>query len=168
MADFDWSSLIKPLVGVGLGAIGQTSTDDAQQQYLDYLKQRETDNYNTSVANINAYNTQGAADASSNAAADASARSAAVATAANRAAAAKKANTYLQNSYKKVLAMYAPYKKTADTLLPQMTQTYEGSLGLQNSLASLLQTPAQQARLQGSSTPAWQIQVPLPASVVGK
>ena len=160
----DW---LKPVVGLGLGALKQGNVDNTQKEYINYLKQREDANYQNSINDINAYNAQMQANF---AASSANRRAAAGAAAANEAArqgAAKKANKVQQKMYKNLLAMYAPYRQTADQLLPQMTKTYEGSLGLQNSLASLLATPTEKAKFT-ASVPAWQVNVPLPESVKGK
>lgn len=169
----DW---IQPLVKVGVGALKQSNTDNSQAEYLDYLKAQETANYQKKVDEINAYNAQllataaagggggsgggGGAGAANAAAAAAAARQ----TEKNRQKAAKKANNFLQQNYKELLAMYSPYKDTAAQLLPQMTQTYERSMGLQNSLASYLSNPAQMQKLD-ASIPAYQVKVPVPDSV---
>ncbi|MBL0320548.1 MAG: hypothetical protein IPP74_14830 [Alphaproteobacteria bacterium] len=147
----DW---IKPIVGAGLGAYKQSQTDNAQSQYLDYLRQREQQNYDNSVAQINAYNTQGAQAGSGGGGGNDAARM----------AAAAKGQHAMDKTYKQLLAMYAPYRQTADRLLPQMTQTYENSLGLQNGLMQFLNSPSQVAKLNGS-IPAYNVNVPLPDSV---
>lgn len=151
----DNSGWIKPIVGAGVNSYKQSNADDAQSQYLDYLRQREQKNYEDSVAQINAYNQQGAAmgAGSSGGGNDAA-----------RMAAASRGNHAMQKTYKQLLKMYAPYRQTADRLLPQMTQTYENSLGLQNSLAQFLNSPAQVAKLS-ASIPAYNVQVPVPDSV---
>ena len=164
----DW---IKPVVSIGSSVLKQKQVDNTQQEYLDYLRQREIENYQNSVNDINYYNAQGeaaAGNAAANRAASAANRAAATAAArqteANRMKAAKKSNKSLQKTYKDILELYRPYKETADVLLPQMTQTYQNSLGLQNTLGQFLQNPAQMAKLN-SSVPAWNINVPLPDSV---
>lgn len=157
----DW---LKPVVQTGLGALKQSNTDKTQQAYLDYLKQAENQNYQDTLNQINYYNASGQADAQAAAAAAASRAAAARVTEAARQAAAKKANKTTQNTYKQLLALYAPYRQTADALLPQMTNTYQNSLGLQNALANFVNTPAQTAKLN-ASVPSWQVNVPLPDSV---
>lgn len=163
------SSWVKPAVTIGLGALGQANTDSAQSQYVNYLKSREQSNYQNYVDQVNAYNASLAAAGSGggggggNGAAAAAAR----ATEANRQAAAKKANRYMQKTYKDLLRMYKPYRDTADVLLPQMSQTYQNSLAMQNQLANYVNSPQQVAKLD-AAVPAWQIQVPLPASIKGK
>jgi len=154
----DW---LKPVVGAGLNAWKQSQADDAQGQYLDYLRQREQANYDAYMQQANAYNAQlGQGGGGNNGAAAAAAR----ATEANRMAASKKANRVSRKTYKKLLAMYAPYKQTADQLLPQMQQTYENSLGMQNSMLKYLNSPEQVAKLDAAG-PAWNVNVPLPDSV---
>ena len=165
----DW---IQPVVKTAVGAFQQNNKDSAQSQYQQYLQQKEQQNYQNSVDAINAYNAQVAAILGSGGggggggggAAAAAAAAAARQTEANRMKAAKKANKYMQSVYKKALEAYAPYKATADQLLPQMQKTYEGSLGMQNNLASFVQDPMQMAKLN-ASIPAWQVNVPLPESV---
>lgn len=158
---------LQPLATAGLGALKQSNSDNTQSEYLQYLKDRENQNYQNSINQINAYNTAMGANVASSNAARASARTAASANQAAQLAAAKKAKNQMQKTYKNLLAMYAPYRQTADRLLPQMTQTYEGSLGIQNSLAKLLASPEQQAKFS-ASVPAWQINVPLPDSLKAK
>jgi hypothetical protein len=156
------SSWLNPLANIGIGAIKQHNADNAQGAYLDYLRSREQQNYQDSVDQINAYNAAhaGGRPGSSNAASVGAAR----ATEANRQHAAKKALNQTTKTYKDLLAMYAPYKQTADQLLPQMQHAYESSLGLQHSLADFVNRPDQQAKLNGS-IPAYAVNVPLPDSV---
>ena len=157
----DNKDVIKPIVGAGLGALNQSNADNTQSQYLQYLKQKELENYQNSVAGITAYNSQlGGGSGGGNGAGAA----AASATERNRQAALKKANKKQQSMYKEILKMYAPYRQTADTLLPQMSQTYQNSLGLQNSLLSFVNSPAQVAKLNAAG-PAWNVNVPLPDEV---
>lgn len=162
----DNKDVIKPLVGAGLGALKQTQADDTQSQYLAYLKQKELENYNNSVAGIQAYNAQLGASGGgrSGGGGNGAAVAAANATEKNRQKAAKKANKYQQTMYKEILKMYQPYRETADKLLPQMTQTYENSLGLQNALNTYVNSPAQVAKLDAAG-PAWNVNIPLPDSV---
>lgn len=156
------SSWLKPVVTAGVSVLKQSQADDTQSQYLDYLRQREQANYESYINNANAYNSQlgRSGGGGNNGAAAAAAR----ANEAARQAAAKKANRKTQKTYKQILAMYEPYRKTADQLLPQMTQTYQNSLGLQNALAQYVSSPDQTAKLNGS-IPAYNVNVPLPDSV---
>lgn len=154
------SNWLAPVVATGLGAFKQNSADTAANDYLSYLHQQEDQNYQNSVNNINQYNDQLSAN---NAAAGARA-AAARQNQANAMRAAKKGNKVSQQTYKQVLAMYAPYKAVADQLLPQMTQTYQNSLGLQNALGQFVNSPAQVAKLNGS-IPSYQVNVPLPDSI---
>lgn len=153
----DNSSWLKPVVSIGMGALQQNQRDNTQQQYLDYLRQQEDQNYQDSVTGINAYNEQLAATQAAAASRAAAARQ----TEANRMKASKKANKVSQQTYKDILAMYKPYKDVADRLLPQKTQAYENSLGLQNSLLNYIQQPNQKAKLDAAG-PAWSVNVPLP------
>lgn len=153
----DW---LKPIASVATGVLKQSQADNSQKQYLDYLKQRENQNYQDTVNQINDYNARGA----SSSAAAASRAAAARANAAAQQAAAKKANKAMQKTYAQILAMYAPYKQTADTLLPQMTKTYQDSLGLQGVLSNYVNSPAQMAKLDAVG-PAWNVNIPLPDSV---
>jgi hypothetical protein len=157
----DW---LAPVIKTGLGYLGQRNNNNTQSQYLDYLREREMANYQNSVDEINYYNAQGAANAGAYNSAASAAAAAQAATEANRIAASGAANSALQKNYKQILKMYAPYKKVADTLLPQMSQTYQNSLGLQNALSSYVNSPAQVAKLDASG-PAWNVNVPLPDSV---
>lgn len=161
----DW---LKPVVSVGVGALKQTNTDKAQSDYMNYLKQREQQNYQNSVDQINAYNSQLAAGGGGGSGRGGGGNAAATAAARKNEKrsrkASKKANDALQDTYKQILGMYAPYKETADKLLPQMTQTYQNSLGMQNALARYVNSPAQVAKLDAAG-PAWNINVPLPDSV---
>ncbi len=163
----DQESWLKPLISLGTGALKQSNVDNSQSQYLDYLKQREMANYQKSLADINAYNAQlamvGGGSGGGGGGSGAGA-AAANATEANRMKAAKKANKFSQNTYKELLKIYEPYRKTADTLLPQMTATYQDSLAMQNSMMKYLQQPGQMAKLD-ANTPAWMVNVPLPDSV---
>ena len=154
---------LKPVVKFGTGALGQMNTSDAQSQYLEYLRQQEQQNYQNSVDATNAYNqqlqaSQGAAAAN---------RAAAMQTEANRQAAAKKGNKKSQQTYKELLALYAPFKDTATQLLPQMSQTYQNSLGMQNAMSQYLNQPGQVAKLDAAG-PAWNVNVPLPESLKGR
>lgn len=155
------SNIIKPIASIGIGALNQSNNADTQSAYLDYLRQREDSNYQNYVDQVNYANASGAAGAAASGKASAAKAAAARQTEANRQAAAKKANRFLQKNYKQILAMYLPYKQTADTLLPQKTQTYENSLQLQNALLSYLNQPDQVAKLNGS-IPAYNVNVPLP------
>jgi len=157
----EYKDVIKPIVGAGLGALNQSNADNTQSQYLAYLKQKELENYQNSLASINAYNSQ---LSSGGGRGNGAAIAAANATERNRQAALKKANKVTQNTYKEVLKMYAPYRQTADALLPQMTKTYEDSLGLQKSLLNFVNSPDQIAKLTASG-PAWNVNVPLPDTV---
>lgn len=154
------SSWLKPVVGAVTGGITQHNSDNTQKEYLDYLKEREQQNYQNSVDQINAYNQQLQANNAAAGARSAAARQ----NEANRMKAGKKANKVTQKAYKEILAMYAPYKNVADTLLPQMSQTYQNSLGLQNALAQYVSSPAQTAKLDAGQ-PSWNINVPLPDSI---
>ena len=159
----DNSSWLKPVASLASGARKQSNVDNSQSQYQDYLRQREQKNYEDSVAAINAYNQalgQGPGGGDGGAARAAAARQ----TEANRMQASKKANKFTKNMYKDLLKIYAPYRETADRLLPQMTQTYEGSLGMQNNMMKYLQDPEQMKKLNASG-PAWNVNVPLPDSV---
>jgi len=160
----DW---LEPVVSIGTGALKQVNEDKAAAGYMDYLREREQQNYQSSVDQINAYNSQlaasgggGRSGSGSNAAAAAAART----NEKRSRKASKKANDALQGTYKQILEMYAPYRATADKLLPQMTQTYQNSLGLQNALAQYVNSPAQVAKLDAAG-PAWNVNVPLPDSV---
>lgn len=163
----DWigdnKSWLKPVAELGSGLFKQTQQNDQQSQYLDYLRQKEQQNYNDSVNAINAYNAQMAA-ASGYGGDNSAAIAAANQTDANQMRAARKANKVSQKAYKDILAMYAPYKATADRLLPQMTQTYENSLGLQNAMGKYIASPEQVAKLDAAG-PAWNMNVPLPESL---
>ena len=158
----------KPIASVAVGALGNLNKQNQESAYLDYLKEKEQQNYNDSVAAINAYNAQlaqsgghaGGGPAGPSAADVAAARQ----SEANRLKAAKRANKYSKNMYKDLLKMYEPYRKTADMLLPQMTQTYQNSLGMQNAMANYVASPAQVAKLD-ASVPAFNVNVPLPDSV---
>lgn len=156
----DNSSWLKPVASIGMGALQQSQKDDTQQQYLDYLRQQEDQNYQDSVTGINAYNEQLKLSQANSAARAAAARQ----TEANRMKASKKANKVSQQSYKDILAMFKPYKDVADRLLPQKTQAYENSLGLQKSLLDYIQQPNQKAKLDAAG-PAWNVNVPLPDSI---
>lgn len=141
------------ILDTGIAIYGQSQKDKSQDQYLDYLRERENQNYQDSVNAINAYNAQlggggGGAGAFN-------------ATEANRLAALSAANAASQASYKKILQMYKPLRKTVKRLLPQMTKTYENSLGLQGKLSDFIQSPEQMALLNQSG-PAWNVNVPLP------
>jgi hypothetical protein len=156
----------KPIASVGVGLLGQLNANNSQSQYLDYLKEKEQQNYNDSLAAINAYNAQlGQAGGHGPSAGNQAAEVAAMRqNEANRLKAAKRANKYSKNMYKNLLKMYEPYRQTADMLLPQMTQTYQNSLGLQNAMNAYVNSPAQVAKLD-APVPAYQVNVPLPDSV---
>lgn len=150
----DW---LKPVAAFGVDALKQTQSDDLNSQYIDYLRNRENQNYENAKAQADAYNQQLAASGAASSARAAAARQ----NESNRLAAAKKANKVTQDTYKKILAMYAPYKQTADALLPQMTKTYQDSLALQGDMLGFVQSPEQQAKLNAAG-PAWNVNVPLP------
>lgn len=152
---------LKPVLEVGAGALQNSNSDSQRNQYLNYLRERENQNYQQSVDSINQYNEQMGAAAGARSRAAASRAAAARQTQANQQAAAKKAEKYMQNTYKKILKMYKPFADTATALLPQKTKAYEQSLGLQNSMLDFINRPDQQALLTGS-VPSYQIQVPLP------
>jgi hypothetical protein len=158
----DNKSIIKPIVGVGLGALNQSNADKSQSQYLDYLREKENQNYQASVDAITAYNAQGGGGGGGHGGGGAAAAAAANERA--RLAAAKKANKKEKKTYKKLLEMYAPYRAVADKLLPEMTQTYQNSLGLQSALGNFINQPEQMAKLNGS-IPAFAVDVPLPDTI---
>lgn len=157
----------QPIASVATGAYNLYNKSNAQNEYLDYLKEAEA--YNASQTN--AYNDQLAqaghvqqANLNALAANQAEQVAAMRANEANRLKASKRANKYSKTMYKKLLQMYEPYKKTADMLLPQMTQTYQNSLGMQNAMGQYVSSPQQVAKLD-ASVPAYQVNVPLPDSV---
>ena len=162
----DNKGVIGSVVGTGLNAINQYNKDESQSQYLEYLRQREDKNYQDQVAQINAYNAQLAAAGSGggggggsrgNGAAAAAARK----TEANRMKASKKANKISQESFKKIIDMYAPLAGTVNELLPLKTDTYKKSLGMQNAMSQYLAQPGQMAKLDAAG-PAWNVNIPLP------
>jgi len=155
----DLSSWVKPVVNAGIGALNQSNADTTRSQYLEYLRQKEQQNFASSTDAINAYNAQLMAGGGGG-----GGNSGAAATEANRQKAAKKANKVTQKNYKELLKMYAPYRQTADKLLPEMTQTYQNSLGLQQALGNFVNAPEQMAKLNGS-IPAYNVNIPLPDSV---
>lgn len=150
----DW---LKPVIGAGIGAYQQSQSDDTQSQYLDYLRQREDANYQNMLAQMQAGQGGGGDGGAARAAAQRQ-------TEANRMAASKKANKVSRKTYKKLLEMYQPFRDTATQLLPQMTKTYENSLGMQGDMMQYLQNPAQMAKLDAAG-PAYNVNVPLPDSV---
>lgn len=151
----DW---LKPVASLVTGGLNQSNKDNGQSQYLEYLKQKELQNYYNSVDAINAYNTQLAAAGGGGGGGGGGSNDAA------RMAAAKKANKVTQRTYKKLLGMYEPFKETTNRLLPQMTGAYENSLNLQKSLLDYVNQPQQMAKLD-APVPAWKINVPVPDSV---
>jgi len=157
----DNKDIIEPAATFGFGALQQVNKDNTESQYLDYLRQKEQQNFQDSSAAIDAYNQQAQAAAGAAQANAAARASAARATEANRQAAAKKANKVDKKTYKDILKMYAPYRQTANQLLPQMQQTYQNSLGLQNALAQYVNSPAQVAKLD-AAVPAYNVNIPLP------
>jgi hypothetical protein len=159
----DW---LKPVAEVGFNAIGQSRNDSQNNAYLDYLRQQEDKNYQSSVDAINAYNAQGAAAAGARSRAAAANAAASRANQAAQQKAAKKAMKYEKNMYKKILEMYKPFADTATALLPEKTKTYRDSLGLQNQMLQFVNRPDQQALLTGS-VPAWQTNIPLPDHLKG-
>lgn len=158
----DLSSWVKPAVGAGIGLFNQSSQDNARNQYLDFLKRKELENWQ---AGKSAYEAQLAAagmsggGGSSRGGSGASA-AAARQTEANRQAAAKKAAKQEQKTYAEALKLYAPFVETTQTLLPQMSKTYQDSLALQGLMNRYVQSPAQQAKLD-ASIPAYNVMVPI-------
>lgn len=169
---YDWlGNNWQSVASAGAGAYGIYEKTKAQNAYNDYLKQNEQ----TNADQTNAYNAwqaqQGQAEygtQSANAAMMAQNQAAQVEAMRqneiNRMKASKRANKYSKTMYKKLLKMYEPYKQTADMLLPQMTETYQNSLGLQNAMGQYVQSPTQLAKLE-ASVPAYNINIPLPDSV---
>jgi len=163
---FDWGGLLSGVAKVavpgflGYNAIKQQESN--QNAQLDFARQQEELNYQNYLRQVGAQGSGGGR--SSGGGGNGAAVAAANATEKNRQKALKKANKVEQNTYKELLKMYAPYRQTADQLLPQMSQTYQNSLGLQNSLASYVNSPAQVAKLDAAG-PAWNINVPLPDEV---
>lgn len=162
----DNKSWLEPVAKVGFNAIGQSQNDSQNNAYLNYLRQQEDRNYQSSVDAINQYNAQGAAAAGARSRAAASSAAAARANQAAQQKAAKKAMKYEKNMYKKILEMYKPFADTATALLPEKTKTYRDSLGLQNQMLQFVNRPDQQALLTGS-VPAWQTNIPLPDHLKG-
>lgn len=169
---YDWlGNNWQGVASAGLGAYNVYNKTKAENAYNDYLKQAEQVNADQTNAYNNWQAQQGQAEygtQSANAAMMAANQAAQVAAMqqneANRLKASKRANKYSKTLYKKLLKMYEPYKKTADMLLPQMTQTYQNSLGLQNAMGQYVQSPQQLAKLD-ASVPAYNINIPLPDSV---
>lgn len=154
----DW---INPVIETGYGAFQQSQNDDYQSQYLDYLRGQEDKNYQSTVDQINAYNSQlGGGSGAGMAAAHAQNEEA-------RLAAMAAGDASLQKTYKQILKMYKPYRKAAKELLPQKMKTYQDSLGLQASLLDIINRPDQVAKLT-DNTPAYEIMVPLPDEVLLK
>lgn len=156
----DW---IKPLVGAGVGAYQQSQKDRARSQYVDYLREKENQNYQSALNDINAYNAQLAASGSGGGGGGGSGAAAAAAEA-NKLAAESRANRSLQRNYKDILKMYQPFTEAANRLLPQKTQSYENSLALQNSLAQLVSSPENVAKFN-ASIPSYQVGVPVPNEI---
>ena len=144
---------LEPVVSTGVELAKYGNNQSSRSQYLDYLRKKEQENYARALADTQNLNSQ--AEGS---------RAAAMATESNRVAAAAKANEFLQNSYKDLLKMYGPSIKTANNLMPKMSQAYQQGLGLQRALASYVSSPEQMAKLSGS-VPAYAISIPLPDSV---
>lgn len=146
----DW---LQPAAKVVTGALSQKNIDNTQDTYAQYLREKEMRNYQDYITQAQTYNAglgQGGGGGGSNNAA--------------QMGASKKANRKMQQTYRKLLAMYKPYKDAADTLLPGMMQSYQGGLNLMGSMSDIVKDPAQMAKLNGS-IPAYQVNVPLPDSV---
>lgn len=159
---------LEPVVNLGTSLFNQSSENSATSQYLDYLRQKEQQNYNDSVATYNAqmdYQKQLAAAHGANSAAaraaSAARANAARQTEANRQRAAKKANKFEQNMYKELLGYYQPFKDTAIDLLPRMQATYIDALNSMGNLNKFVSSPNQVAKLN-SSIPAYAVDIPLP------
>lgn len=157
----DNKDVVGGLLDTGISAFGQYNKDQSQSDYLNYLRERENQNYQNSLDSINYYNAQGAAAAGDKNAMAAAMAAAMKAQEAARMAAAKKANRRLQKTYKEILKMYKPFRDTAMELLPLKTNAYKDSLGLQGNLLSFVNSPEQTAKLN-ASVPSWQVNVPLP------
>lgn len=152
------------VAGAAAGAYGIYNKTKAQNAYNDYLKQAEQDK----ADQTNAFNDWQYANAQNEHAASAGNSAAQMAAMqqneANRLKAALRASKYSKTMYKKLLKMYEPYRKTAAMLLPQMTQTYQNSLGLQNAMGQYVQSPQQMAKLD-APVAAYNVNIPLPDSV---
>jgi hypothetical protein len=148
----DW---IQPVAKVGMGALNQQNIDNTQDTYAQYLREKEMRNYENYVQQAQLYNAGlgqgggGGGGGGNNAA---------------QMGASKKANRKMQQTYRKILAMYKPYKDAADALLPGMMQSYQSGLGLMGDMTNIVKDPKQMAKLNGS-IPAYQVNVPLPESV---
>ena len=150
----DW---LQPAAKVITGALNQKNVDNTQDLYTQYLREKEMRNYQDYVAQAQAYNAglgQGGGGRSGGGGGNNAAAM----------AASKKANRKMQQTYRKLLAMYKPYKDAADTLLPGMMQSYQSGLGLMGDMTNIVKDPVQMAKLNGS-IPAYKVNVPLPESV---
>jgi hypothetical protein len=155
----DW---LKPAIGAGVGVFNQSVQDDTRGQYIDYLKQKEQENWAAGKA---AYDAQLAAaqsggGGSSRSGGGGDGGAAARAPEANRQAAAKKADKQEQKTYAEALKLYAPFVQTTQELLPAMANTYKGSLSLMDLLNGQVRQPAAMAKLS-TDLPAFKVKVPL-------
>jgi len=159
----NWDTIAKG-VGVASGAYGiynETKARNAHNEYLREVERARAEQINAE----NDYLTKVAeADRLAQVNNSAAQTGAMHMNEANRLKAALRASKYSKNTYRKILKMYEPYRKTAEMLLPQMTQTYQNSLGLQNAMGAYVQNPTQMAKLN-AETPAYQVNIPLPDSV---
>lgn len=162
--DIPGGDTIKDILNVGGNLFNTYNDSSSNDAIANIIKQNEIQKYNDTKAYndaATAYNSQAMAMAGANSAARS--RAAAAAAAARRQNdinaqhAADRAQKFLNKKYKETMAMYAPFRQSATTLLPEMQGSFEGGLGLSNSLLSLLKQPDQMAKLNGSQ----------PASMLG-
>jgi hypothetical protein len=142
------SNWLQPAVSTAGNLFGQYEKNNANSNIVDYLRQREQLNYDTSKANNDAYMqwaTENAAASSAKAAAAAAAKNA---TEQARQEALRKAMGTESKAYKKAMGYINPYIEAGKSLLPQRVENAQQGNQLAALLGQYLQTPQVQGQIQ--------------------
>lgn len=161
------SSWLKPVAQAGLDLYKQYQKQSANDKISDIYRQREQNNYNNYLAEVEAYNQQVQQQQAAANAARASAQAARAATEKNRQAAASKANDVVQKNYKQMIKLMKPYQKATSALIVPSQENMEGGFDIMSKLNSILSGSENMALLKNSG-PAYAIDIPLPDYLLKK
>lgn len=147
----DWlgnnSSWLAPTIGMGGNLFGQYSKSNDTSAVIDYLREREQNNYDMAKANNDAYLQWSERNQAAQSAARAAANAAKSATERARQEAAQKAMKIEMKGYKKANKNIKPYLDASNTLLPQRVQNAQIGNQLSSLLGAYFQSPQMQQQM---------------------
>lgn len=163
---FDWTSIIKPALGLGGQLFDSYNQGNTQNNIIDVLTQAELSNYNQSKAAHDAYiASKGASGVGGSGGGGGGGGGHSDG---GKSAANKGAQKFLKKQNKKALKMLRPYRKVGKQLLPEMTDTYRSGMAGLNLMNAFLSAPQNLKKLTAQA-PATGINIgELPEHMKGK